>query len=305
MKKKYNKIKLRYGENPKQKAHLISNNNKSIFDFQISGKKISYNNIIDIDSGLKCLSEFTEPTSVIVKHTNPCGVASAKSIDRAFIKSYNSDSKSAFGGLIFLNRKVKLNLANKIIKNFFEMIVAPDFEKKAIKKLTTKKNLILIKIPVVKIQTFDFRSTIFGKLYQTIDKTPINRNFINLVSQKKTSKKSIDDLLFSLKVVKHLKSNAIVISKNKQTLGLGHGQTNRVDALKFAIRNKKLIFNEKKFVCVSDGFFPFTDSIKLLYNNGCLSLAQPSGSINDKKTISFATKNKIPLYFVKNRLFKH
>ena len=221
-------------------------------DFQISGKKISYNNIIDIDSGLKCLSEFTEPTSVIVKHTNPCGVASAKSIDRAFIKSYNSDSKSAFGGLIFLNRKVKLNLANKIIKNFFEMIVAPDFEKKAIKKLTTKKNLILIKIPVVKIQTFDFRSTIFGKLYQTIDKTPINRNFINLVSQKKTSKKSIDDLLFSLKVVKHLKSNAIVISKNKQTLGLGHGQTNRVDALKFAIRNKKLIFNEKKFVCVSD-----------------------------------------------------
>ena len=106
----------------------------------------------------------------------------------------------------------------------------------------------------MKIQTFDFRSTIFGKLYQTIDKTPINRNFINLVSQK-TSKKSIDDLLFSLKVVKHLKSNAIVISKNKQTLGLGHGQTNRVDALKFAIRNKKLIFNEKKFVCVSDGFF--------------------------------------------------
>ena len=118
MKKKYNKIKLRYGENPKQKAHLISNNNKSIFDFQISGKKISYNNIIDIDSGLKCLSEFTEPTSVIVKHTNPCGVASAKSIDRAFIKSYNSDSKSAFGGLIFLLLSFQNQVPQSSRKNF-------------------------------------------------------------------------------------------------------------------------------------------------------------------------------------------
>ena len=171
------------------------------------------------------------------------------------------------------------------------MIVAPDFEKKAIKKLTTKKNLILIKIPVVKIQTFDFRSTIFGKLYQTIDKTPINRNFINLVSQKKTSKKYIDDLLFSLKVVKHLKSNAVVLSKNKQTVGLGHGQTNRVDALKFAIRNKKLIFNEKKFVCVSDGFFPFTDSIKLLYNNGCLIWLNHLDQLMTKKSFCYQKQN--------------
>ena len=305
MKNKSKKLNLRYGENPNQKAYLLNYNKKSIFDFQIGGKKISYNNIIDVDSGLKCLREFSEPTSIIIKHTNPCGVASAKTIDRAFVKSYNSDSKSAFGGLIFLNRKVKLSLANYIVKNFFEMVVAPNFERNAIELLSTKKNLILLKIPKVKKENIDFRSTIFGKLYQTIDGTPINKNFINLVSKNKASKKSIDDLLFSLKVVKHLKSNAIVISKNKQTLGLGHGQTNRIDALKFAIKNKKSIFNTKTFVCASDGFFPFTDSIKLLYNSGCLSLAQPSGSINDRKIISFTNKNKLPLYFVKNRLFKH
>ena len=286
MKNKSKKLNLRYGENPNQKAYLLNYNKKSIFDFQIGGKKISYNNIIDVDSGLKCLREFSEPTSIIIKHTNPCGVASAKTIDRAFVK-------------------VKLSLANYIVKNFFEMVVAPNFERNAIELLSTKKNLILLKIPKVKKENIDFRSTIFGKLYQTIDGTPINKNFINLVSKNKASKKSIDDLLFSLKVVKHLKSNAIVISKNKQTLGLGHGQTNRIDALKFAIKNKKSIFNTKTFVCASDGFFPFTDSIKLLYNSGCLSLAQPSGSINDRKIISFTNKNKLPLYFVKNRLFKH
>ena len=141
------RIKLRYGENPNQKAFLFSINKKSIFDFQISGKKISYNNIIDVDSGLKCLSEFNEPTSIIIKHTNPCGVASGKTIEDAFLKSYKSDTKSAFGGIIFLNRKVEFNLAKKIVRNFFEMVIATDFESKAIEKLKTKKNLILLKIP--------------------------------------------------------------------------------------------------------------------------------------------------------------
>ena len=126
-----------------------------------------------------------------------------------------------------------------------------------------------------------------------------------MVSNLNTSSSLIEDLIFSLKVVKHLKSNAIVLSKNKQTVGLGHGQTNRVDALNFAIKNKNLFFKNKKFVCASDGFFPFTDSIKILNKNGCRVIAQPSGSINDKKIVLFAIKNKISLYFIKNRLFKH
>ena len=296
---------LRYGENPNQSAYLINYSKNSIFKYQINGKKISYNNLIDLDSGLKCLGEFNEPTSIIVKHTNPCGVASAKNINLAFSKSYFSDPKSAFGGIIFLNRKVNSELAKKIIQSFFEMVVATNYDEAAIKILKQKKKLILIKIPNLKKQIMEYRSTIFGDLYQTKDRTKINKKFLRLVSKKKGSTKSIDDLIFSLKVAKHLKSNAVVLSSNKQTLGLGHGQTNRVDALNFALKNMKKYFKNKFFVCASDGFFPFTDSISLLNRNGCSVIAQPSGSINDKKIESFSIKNKISLYYSKNRLFKH
>ena len=305
MNKKYNKIKLRYGENPNQDAYLIKNSQMSVFDYQISGKKISYNNLIDADSGLRCLNEFNEPTSIIIKHTNPCGVASAKNIQIAFLKSYQSDPKSAFGGIIFVNRKVNLLLAKKIFNNFFEMVVAPSFDKNAINLLKQKKNLILLKIPNIKKEIKEYRSTLFGELYQTKDLTPINKNFINLASNLKTSSSLMEDLIFSLKVAKHLKSNAVVLSRNKQTVGLGHGQTNRVDALNFAIKNKNLYFKNKKFVCASDGFFPFTDSINILNKNGCRVLAQPNGSINDKKIVSFSIRKKISLYFIKNRIFKH
>jgi len=299
------KIRLRYGENPNQEAYLISNNKKSIFKYQISGKKISYNNIIDLDSGLRCLSEFTEPTSIIIKHTNPCGVASAKNIKSAFLKSYKSDPKSAFGGIIFLNRRVNFDLAKSIFKNFYEMVVAHDFDSSSLKLLKRKKNLILLKIPKIKEQLVEYKSTLFGDLYQTKDLCSINKNFLKLVTKRRGSVSSINDIIFSLKVAKHLKSNAIVLSKNKQTLGLGHGQTNRVDALNCAIRNMKKNFKKKIFVCASDGFFPFTDSINLLNKNGCKMVAQPSGSINDREIISFSDRNKISLYFIKNRLFKH
>jgi len=305
MKTKNKKIMLRYGENPNQKAYIINNQKSSIFNFQLSGKIISYNNLIDLDSGLKCLAEFSEPTSIIIKHTNPCGVASSNNITSAFIKSYKSDPKSAFGGIIFLNRIVNLQLAKKIHKNFYEMVVAPNFDKNALDILKQKKKLILLKIPKIKNQNIEFKSTLFGDLYQTKDLTPIDRKFLNLSSIKKASSKSIDDLIFSLKVVKHLKSNAVVLSRNKQTVGLGHGQTNRFDALNFAIKNMNKYFKKKPFVCASDGFFPFTDSVKLLNKKGCNIVAQPKGSINDKKIISYSVENKISLYFIKNRLFKH
>ena len=305
MKNKNSKINLRYGENPNQKGYLISDKKNSIFSYQISGKKISYNNLIDLDSGLRCLKEFLEPTSIILKHTNPCGIASAKNIDVAFKKSYESDPKSAFGGIILLNRKVTSRLAKKIYKNFYEMIVALDFNQDALKILRKKKNLIILKIPNIKRSSIEYRSTLFGDIFQTTDLNPINRKFLNLVSTKKASTKSIDDLIFSLKVAKHLKSNAIVLSRNKQTLGLGHGHTNRVDALYSAIKNMNKYFKKGAFVCASDGFFPFVDSINLLNRNKCNAIAQPGGSINDKVIISFSVKNKISLYFTKNRLFKH
>ena len=305
MKSKNAKIKLRYGENPNQKGYLIKEKGSSIFSHQINGKQISYNNLIDLDSGLRCLEEFIEPTSIILKHTNPCGVASAKNIEIAFDRSYESDPKSAFGGIILLNRKVTSRLAKKIYKNFFEMIVALDFDQDALKILKKKKNLILLKKPNIKKIALEYRSTLFGDLYQTTNLNPINRRFLNLVSSKKSSAKSINDLIFSLKVAKHLKSNAIVLSRNKQTLGMGHGHTNRVDALHYAIKNMNKYFKKGSFVCASDGFFPFVDSINLLNKNGCNTVAQPKGSVNDKMIISFSIKNKISLYFTKNRLFKH
>ncbi len=305
MKNKYNKKALRYGENPNQNAYLINHGKESIFSNQISGKLISYNNILDLDSGIRCISEFNEPTSIIMKHTNPCGVASSGDIARAFKKSYESDSKSAFGGIIFLNRKVKLELAKNIRKKFFEMVVAPEFSVDSINILKTKKNLILMKSPKIVKKTIDYKSTLFGDLYQSRDLKPINKNFLKLASKKSAKIKVLEDLIFSIKVVKHLKSNAVVLANNKQTLGLGHGQTNRVDALKSAIKNKKNFFKNKSYVCASDGFFPFTDSINLLSKNGCNTVAQPNGSINDDKIISFANKNKVSLYFIKNRLFKH
>ena len=302
---KNSKVKLRYGENPNQKGYLINHQKNSIFSYQISGKKISYNNLIDLDSGLRCLKEFYEPTSIILKHTNPCGIASAKNIELAFKRSYESDSKSAFGGIILLNRKVSSKLAKRIYKNFYEMIVALDYDQEALSILEKKKNLILLKMPHIKKQDIEYRSTIFGDIYQTVDLEPINKKFLSLVSKKKTSKKSINDLIFALKVAKHLKSNAIVLARNKQTLGLGHGHTNRVDALNSAIKNMNKYFKKKSFVCASDGFFPFTDSISLLNRNGCNVVAQPDGSINDEMIISYSIKNKISLYFTKNRLFKH
>jgi len=305
MKSKGSTIKLRYGENPSQKGYLINYQKNSVIDYQIGGKQISYNNLVDLDSGLKCLKEFNEPTSIILKHTNPCGVASAKKIEVAYNKSYESDPKSSFGGIVLLNRKVNSRLAKKINKNFFEMIVALDYELEALKILANKKNLIILKIPNIKKPNLEYKSTLFGDLYQTTDLKPINKRFLSLISKKRGSSKSINDLIFSLKVAKHLKSNAIVLSRNKQTLGLGHGQTNRVDALNYAIKNMNKYFKKGAFVCASDGFFPFVDSINLLKRSGCNAVAQPSGSINDKIIISFSIKNKISLYFIKNRLFKH
>ena len=149
--KNRSKINLRYGENPNQKSYLINHKKKSILRYQVSGKQISYNNLIDLDSGLRCLKEFVEPTSIILKHTNPCGVASAKNIDTAFTRSYETDPKSAFGGIILLNRKVNSKLAKRINKNFYEMIVALDFDRDALKILEKRKNIILLKIPNVKM----------------------------------------------------------------------------------------------------------------------------------------------------------
>ena len=303
-KNKLRKNNLRYGENPDQNSYIISDKN-NIFKNQLNGKNLSYNNIIDIDSGLRCLNEFSEPTCVILKHTNPCGVASSNNIDDAFKKAYLSDSKSAFGGIVVLNRKITFKTAKKICEHFFEIIVATDFDNESIKIFKKKKNLILLKLNKIKTPNKEYRSTIFGSIYQKTNNQKINRNFIKLVTNRKISNKLIDDVIFATKVVKHLKSNAVVIANNKKTIGLGMGQTNRIGALKLALRNITKSKLSKKYVCASDGFFPFIDSLEILNKNNCKVIVQPSGSIKDKELINYSKNNNLSLFFMKNRLFKH
>ena len=299
-----NKKNLRYGENPGQKSYLVSKN-KLIDHYKLNGKEVSYNNILDIDSGYNCLQEFNEPTCIIIKHTNPCGVSSSKNIKDAYVKAYNADPKSAYGGVVLLNRKIDKNLASLISKKFFEIIVATGFNKDALSILTINKKLILLKLNKVSINKKDIKSTIFGEIHQHKNNEKISIKSLNFVSNKRSSRKQIEDLIFSLKVVKHLKSNAIVISRNKQTLGIGVGQTNRYDSVKLAINNMKDKLIKSNFVCASDGFFPFVDSLQLLKKNNCNSVCQPQGSINDKKNVEYAIKNNISLYFTNKRLFKH
>ena len=300
-------IKLRYGENPNQGAVLIKARNKSVINFQIQGKEISYNNILDIDSGLDFIGEFIEPTAVIIKHNNACGVASSKTIKASFVKAYESDQKSAFGGVVLVNKKVDESLAKIIIKNFFEVFVAPSFSTEALKILSKRKTLILIdskKIPSKKNKVI--KSVRMGSLIQKNNSFRLSKKHFNIVSKKNTlSKREYEDFLFAFKVVKHTRSNAIVLVKNKQTVGIGAGQMSRYDATKMAIMKYKENFTTKNLVCASDAFFPFVDSIKLLLKNNCGSVVAPSGSINDYKIIEFANKNKIKLIFSSVRVFKH
>ena len=300
-------IILKYGENPNEKAVIQKTKGVSIVDYQIQGKKVGYNNILDIDSGLDFLSEFTEPTTVIVKHNNACGVASSNSIKKSFIKAFSSDMKSAFGGVILTNKKISGELAKLIVKNFFEVLVSPGFTKSALQVLSKRKNLILIdsiKIPKTKKEIT--KSVRMGNLIQKNNNLKLSmKNFSVVSKNNKLTQKERDDVLFAFRVVKHIKSNAIVLVKNKQTLGIGAGQMNRFDATKLALMKYKENFSIKNLVCASDAFFPFVDSLKLLMKNNCVCIVGPNGSINDHKIINFVDKNNLKLIFSNIRVFKH
>tara|TARA_B100001059_G_scaffold167693_1_gene167424 strand:+ start:153 stop:1646 length:1494 start_codon:yes stop_codon:yes gene_type:complete len=301
-----NKINIKYGENPNQKAYYLTNSPTNLFTSQLSGKNIGYNNILDVSEGLDCLNEFKEPTCVIVKHNNPCGVASAKNIKDSYLRAVMSDPISAFGGVVLFNKKIDEGLAKLIIDNFYEVVVAPKFNKKSLEILKSKKKLIIIDSSNLKHKNKEvFKSVNSGVLYQEFNSYKISKSQIKLVSTNKASKKTEDDLVFAYKVVKHVKSNAIVLVSNKQTIGIGAGQMSRVDSTNIAIKKYKEKFEKKNFVCASDAFFPFTDNIKKLLKLKCIGIIQPSGSINDDKIINYAKKNNAPLYFIKNRVFKH
>ena len=305
-KKRNNKIKIKYGENPNQKAYYLTNNKSNLIGSQLSGKSLGYNNILDVSEGLICLKEFDEPTCVIVKHNNPCGVASAPNIKNAYLKAVGSDPLSAFGGVVLFNRKIDKDLARLLYNKFYEIISAPKFNILSLKILTSKKKLILIDSSNLReTNNKIFKSVNSGTLYQDLNSYKITKSEIKLVSKKKPSKKILEDLIFAYKVAKHVKSNAIVFARNKQTVGIGAGQMSRLDSTRMAILKYKDIFDHENFVCASDAFFPFTDNIEKLLKLNCKAIIQPGGSKNDNKVIEYAIKKKTSLYFVKNRVFKH
>lgn len=300
---------LRYGENPHQKASLYRESEikeTSIVNAEVlHGKELSYNNIIDADAALNLIKEFDEPAAAVIKHTNPCGTAVAENIDDAFFRAYEADSKSAFGGIIVLNRPATKKIAEYVNKVFAELVIAPDFEDGTLEILEQKKNIRLIKTGVISKPESgkDYRKIVGGMLEQDLDNNPIVETDFKAVTQKKPSPEEMKDLLFGFKICRHVKSNALVLVKAGVTVGVGAGQMSRVDSLEIAL--KKAGDRAEGSVAASDAFFPFRDSIDLLARAGVTAVIQPGGSIQDEEVIKAANERALAMVFTGTRVFRH
>ena len=303
---------LRYGENPHQDAALYSVSVPILdnFDFsKLSGKELSYNNLVDVDCAHSCVQQFSNPACVIVKHANPCGVAESSSIEIAYQKSFKCDPISSFGGIIAVNRRLTTSLIEKILnKQFVEVIVAPSADKACLNILKKKPNVRLLVIKNIKkrIKSYEIKSLKNKLLIQTSDNKDITKKNLKTVTKKKPTQTQTEDLIFAFKVARYVKSNAIVFVKNKTTLGIGAGQTSRIDSTKIAKEKaKNFDINLKGSVMASEAFFPFRDNVDLAYKIGVTSIIQPGGSLKDKDIIDVADKYKISMVFSGTRVFKH
>lgn len=296
---------LRYGENPHQQAAWYSNGQNNPFDTLLQGKPLSYNNLADSSAALACLTEFTEPTCVVVKHANPCGVATAKEIDQAFQQAWDADSKSAFGGIVALNRPCTEGIAKQLSSVFVEVILAPGFTKEAQDLFTDKPNVRLLDTSdwEPKQDALHIKSILGGFLLQTPDQHELDMDNISIPTKHKPGKQQLADLLFAWKVVKHLKSNAILIAKNQQTQGVGCGQVSRIDAVDLAIH--KAADNVNNAVLASDAFFPFRDSIDAIAKTGIKAIIQPGGSVRDQEVIDACNEHGIAMVLTGARCFNH
>lgn len=299
-------LDLRYGENPHQHAAAYSFEKKSgiLSAKQYQGKELSYNNLVDTDAAYACANEFSDPACVIVKHANPCGAAVAKNIDTAFQNAFNADSVSAFGGIVALNRECTASLAEKISQIFFEVIIAPAFNQEALAIFAKKSNLRILELS--QPLTTDAQELKFiagGLLVQDKDAHIIRQEDLKMVTQKKPTPAEIEDLLFAWCIVKHIKSNAILIAKNNSTVGVGAGQVSRIDAVDIALR--KAGNNSKETVLASDAFFPFRDSIDRIAHTGINAIIQPGGSVRDEEVIAACDEHGIAMVFTGIRCFKH
>ncbi|MFC4401692.1 bifunctional phosphoribosylaminoimidazolecarboxamide formyltransferase/IMP cyclohydrolase [Gracilibacillus xinjiangensis] len=301
---------LRYGENPHQKAAFYKEGNvkgASIANAkQLHGKELSYNNIQDANAALEIVLEFgDQPAAVAVKHMNPCGVGIGESMEAAFKKAYDADPVSIFGGIVALNREVDEATANLLKDIFLEIVIAPSFSDKAIEILTVKPNIRLLETPMV-VNTDDTKkvvSVIGGLLVQERDNGSVTAEDLEVVTDRKPETGEMEELLFAWKVVKHVKSNAIVVAKDNQTVGVGAGQMNRVGAAGIAFEQAGE--KAKGAVLASDAFFPMPDTVENAAKAGIKAIIQPGGSKRDQDSIDECNKHGIAMVFTKMRHFKH
>ena len=295
---------LRYGENPHQKASIFSFGKNKIT--KISGKDLSYNNICDLEIAMELAEQFNKPSCVILKHGNPCGMSLNNNQVLAYKNALLCDPISAFGGVIAFNQSLSKSTAKEVLKLFTEVIVAPAFDDDALEILTRKKNLILIQYLSAKEKTlFSIKSTRNFLLIQEKDQLLVSKNDIRFKTNKKIDHKSLEDMMFGFIVAKYINSNAIVLTKNLSTLGIGIGQTNRLASAKQAIEQMKKNFSKTDAILASDGFFPFPDIVRLCSKNNISGIIQPGGSLNDELVIKEAEKNNIQMVFTGVRHFKH
>ncbi|MBD8388595.1 bifunctional phosphoribosylaminoimidazolecarboxamide formyltransferase/IMP cyclohydrolase [Dysgonomonas sp. BGC7] len=299
-----NAMHLRYGENPHQKGTFYGKFN-DIFE-QLHGREISYNNLLDIESAVSLISEFDETTVAILKHNNACGIASRSTTVEAWKDALAGDPVSAFGGIIVSNAKIDKETAEEINKIFFEIIIAPEYDKESLEILEQKKNRIILvqKQPIS--DTTQFRSLLNGVLVQEKDLSIQTAEDLKLVTNRSLQGSELEDLLFANKLVKHTKSNAIILVKDKQLCAGGTGQTSRVDALKQAIEKADAFnFNLNGAIMASDAFFPFPDCVEIAGKAGITAVVQPGGSINDKLSIEYCNEHNISMVVTGIRHFKH
>lgn len=301
---------LRYGENPHQKAAFyreLGVDGDITRMKQLHGKELSFNNIYDVDSAWAVVKYFAIPTVAIIKHTNPCGVGQADKIVHAYKKAFASDPVSAYGSVIAANRTVDGDMANALGGLFVEVIAAPEFDKEALKILKKRENIRLLEMGKDSLAStwkgFDFKRVRGGFLVQDPDMLELSLSDIKVVSKKQPSVAELEDLFFAWGVVKFVKSNAIVVAKGRQTLGIGAGQTSRVDSVEISLKKAGTL--AKNAVLASDAFFPFRDSIDIAAKAGISAVMETGGSVRDAEVIAAANEHNIALVFTGRRHFRH
>jgi phosphoribosylaminoimidazolecarboxamide formyltransferase/IMP cyclohydrolase len=295
---------LRYGENPHQDG-FFHGDIEALFD-QIHGKELSYNNLLDVDAAVNLIADFEETTFAILKHNNACGLASRPKLVDAWNAALAGDPVSAFGGILITNVEVDAEAAEEMHKLFFEVVIAPSYSDGALEVLKQKKNRVLLIQKPCEFPKRQFRSLLNGVLEQDKDMSSQSGSDMNSVTTEKPTDSQFEDLVFANKLVKHTKSNTIVLAKNKQLLASGCGMTSRVDALNFAItKAKSFNFDLSGAVMASDAFFPFPDCVEIAHNQGIDTVVQPGGSIKDSQSVDYCNNNGMAMVVTGVRHFKH